>query len=91
MKKLVRNFTAAATAIAVATTMAAAASAACSHGAYGFRKGEPHYGGTTMHKHEGVACTITSYVAVITTFCGYCGATINETVGTVSQHHSYQG
>jgi heme/copper-type cytochrome/quinol oxidase subunit 2 len=91
MTKVSKRITTAITAVLMSAIMAVSASAACSHGKYGTRTGEPKYGGTYTHMHNGVECTVTNYVAVITTFCGYCGATINETTGTVSQHHSYNG
>ena len=73
MIKVAKTISTSAIAIATALVMAVSASAACAHGKYGTRTGEP------------------KYVAVITTYCGYCGATINQTTGTVSQHHSYNG
>lgn len=91
MNKVVKRIIPSIIAIMTAAMMAVSASAECAHGNYGTRIGEPRYGGTYTHMHNGVACTVTNYVAVITTFCGYCGATINETTGTVSQHHSYNG
>ncbi len=91
MTKVAKTISTSAIAIATALVMAVSASAACAHGKYGTRTGEPKYGGTYTHMHNGVQCTVTNYVAVITTYCGYCGATINQTTGTVSQHHSYNG
>lgn len=91
MNKITKRIAAVAMSVVMAMSMAITASAACSHGNYGTRTGEPKYGGTYTHTHNGEICTVTNYVAVITTFCGYCGTTINQTVGTVSQHHSYNG
>ncbi len=91
MSKIFKRLTAAAMAAVIAVGMAIPASADCSHGNYQTRTGEPKFGGRYTHMHNGVECTVTNYVAVITTFCGYCGNTVNETVGTVRVIHSYTG
>lgn len=91
MRKFFKRITAVAMAGVMAMTLAVPANAACSHGNYQTRTGEPKFGGRYTHMHNGVECTVTNYVAVITTFCGYCGNTVNETVGTVRQEHSYRG
>lgn len=91
MSKIFKRLTSIAMAGVMAINMTIPASADCSHGNYQIRTGEPKFGGRYTHMHNGVECTVTNYVAVITTFCGYCGHTIHETSGTVRQDHSYRG
>lgn len=64
MIKIAKTISTSAIAIATALVMAVSASAACAHGKYGTRTGEPKYGGTYTHMHNGVQCTVTNYVAV---------------------------
>ena len=52
MIKVAKTISTSAIAIATALVMAVSASAACAHGKYGTRTGEPKYGGTYTHMHN---------------------------------------